>query len=132
MDVGPDQRHEVVLLSVLALVVLGLTPATITPAQPSTGLQKLDACDACGAPIQLSEVYQGPNTTAENVTGTNSETITPSDFDNELTAEDYIESGAATPSASSALATAFRAPATTASRAARVSGSSAVSTGHSR
>lgn len=131
MDVGPDQRHEVVLLSALALVVLGLAPTTITPAQPSTGLQDLDACDACGAPIQLSEVYQAPNTTTENETGADSETISPEDR-RDPTVDNYIESGAATPSASSAFATAFRDPATTASRAARVAGSSAVSTGHSR
>ena len=44
----------------------------------------------------------------------------------------YIESGAATPSTASALATVWRAAATRASRASRTASSSAPSTGHSR
>jgi hypothetical protein len=74
MDVDSSHQRKVVLLAVLAMVVLGGMPTTITPAEdewPSKDLRTIDVCEGCGPPIHLGEIPRGDNTTTvENATTT--------------------------------------------------------------
>ncbi|MEF8827051.1 MAG: hypothetical protein V5A34_08405 [Halapricum sp.] len=74
MDVDSSHRRKVVLLAVLAMVVLGGMPTTITPEAdewPSKDLRTIDVCEECGPPTHLGEMPRGDNTTTvENATTT--------------------------------------------------------------
>lgn len=80
MDVDSSHRRKVVLLAVLAMVVLGGMPTTITPEAdewPSKDLRTIDVCEECGPPTHLGEMPRGDNvTTAENTTTVENATTT--------------------------------------------------------